>query len=298
METIEEAQKAPVVSVVIPHLNDLAHLKICCARLREQSWPADRMEIVVADNNPAWGLAPVTLVEPGITVVPALERGAGQARNVGVAASRGSVLAFIDSDCVPEPDWIAHGIKGLTTHDFVGGNVVTFIRERDNPTSVEAFEQVFGFDFARYISKLGFTGTGNMFVSRTVFERVGGFRAAVSEDVEWSFRARSLGFSLGYVPDAVVGHPARTNWRDLRARWARMLAEDYGLVHAHRFGRTLFVCKALAMPLSLVPHTCRILRSPRLTNARARAGAIGVLIRLRLWRLTEMIRLAAANQTP
>lgn len=295
MTTFGDRSRVPSVSVVIPHYNDLSGLKICHARLLKQAWPRDDFEIIVADNNSACGIEAVRAAAPSATVVPAPVQGAGPARNCGAAAAAGQVLAFIDSDCVPEPEWIAEGVAALQRFDFIGGQVVTFPREAARPTPIEAYETVFNFNFRYYIEKVGFTGTGNMFVPRHVYDRVGGFRAGVAEDVDWSFRARALGYRLGYAERAVVGHPARRNWKDLEQRWARMEAEHFLLCQEQRWGRLRFVIKALGMPLSVVPHVGKVFRAQRLPNLRARLGAIIVLARLRLWRARRMISLAAAS---
>ncbi len=280
------------VSVIVPHYNDLDGLRLCHERLLRQTWPRDRLEIIVADNNSRCGMAAVREAAPDAAIIHADIQGAGPARNAGVAASHGDVLAFIDSDCVPEPEWIAEGVAALARFDFVGGEVVVFPRDARRPTPVEAFELVFNFNFRRYIEEVGFTGTGNMFVPRLVFDRVGGFRTGVSEDMDWSFRARAQGFTLGYAQHAIVGHPARSEWTELKQRWVRMIAETHGLMRERRFGRAAFVARALLMPLSIVPHAAKIIASGRLPDLRARLGAIAVLVRLRLWRTGEMLRLA------
>jgi glycosyltransferase involved in cell wall biosynthesis len=283
----------PFVSVVIPHYNDLAGLRICYARLLGQTWPRDDFEIVVADNNSACGIQAVREAVPSALVVPAPIQGAGPARNAGVAASQGTVIAFIDSDCVPESGWISEGIAALAQFDFVGGSVVTFAQDPERPTPVESYEMVFNFNFRRYIEQVGFTGTGNMFVSRRIFDDVTGFRPTVAEDMEWSFRARGMGYRLGYAERAVVGHPARRSWLELERRWTRMLLEDYALIQEQKFGRPRFVLKALAMPLSIAPHALKVVSSTRLPGMRSKVGAIAVLLRLRLWRAGRMMSLAA-----
>ena len=288
----------PFVSVVIPHYNDLARLRVCHARLLAQSWPRDQFEIVVADNNSGCGLPAVQEAAPSALVVPAPIQGAGPARNAGIAASHGTVIALIDSDCVPESDWITEGVAALDRFDFVGGRVFTFAIAPERPMPVESYEIVFNFNFRRYIETVGFTGTGNMFVPREVFDRVGGFRAVVAEDMEWSFRARGLGYRLGYAERAVVGHPARRSWTELERRWDRMLQEDFALIQEQRYGRTRFALKALAMPPSVVPHAAKVLCSSELPSMRAKLGAIGVLTRLRLWRTARMLRLVFDSALP
>jgi glycosyltransferase involved in cell wall biosynthesis len=279
----------PSVSVVIPHYNDLGGLGRCYVRLQAQTWPKDDLEIVVADNNSTCGMDAVRSVVPSAIVVPAPVQGAGPARNAGVAASRGRILAFLDSDCVPEPEWIMEGVKALKRYDFVGGQVITFARRPDRPSPTEAYESVFNFNFRRYIEKVGFTGTGNMFVPRLVFDRVGGFRTGVAEDIDWSFRARTLGYQIGYAGRAVVGHPARRNWSELEQRWARMEAEHFLLWRERRYGRVLFALRALVMPVSAVPDVGKVLLTSRLSGPRARLGAIAVLFRLRVWRAWRML---------
>ncbi len=75
-------------------------------------------------------------------------------------------------------------MRALAKYDFAGGHVITAARDPQRPTPVEAWEVVFGFDFERYILIEGYTGSGNMWVWRKIFDAVGGFRAGVAEDME------------------------------------------------------------------------------------------------------------------
>src|SRR5271165_6829429 len=88
--------KRPFVSVIVPHYNDLAGLRLCHDRLLAQTWPPDRFEIVVVDNNSRCGIDAVKAVAPRALVLLELTQGAGPARNAGVAASRGEEIAFLD----------------------------------------------------------------------------------------------------------------------------------------------------------------------------------------------------------
>ena len=104
---------APVVSVIIPHYNDLANLERCMRLLDAQTLPRSQFEVVVADNNSRCGLKEVERVCGDLArVVPAPVQGAGAARNAAVEASRGRYLAFIDSDCRPTPTWLENGLSG------------------------------------------------------------------------------------------------------------------------------------------------------------------------------------------
>jgi GT2 family glycosyltransferase len=289
--------KPPRVSVIIPHYRDLAGLNLCLAALGRQSYPREAIEIVVADNNSPEGEAEVARAIAGrARLVVVTEKGAGPARNGGASASTGKILAFIDSDCVPETDWIAEGVKGLEGHDFIGGRVKVLVDDPRRMTPAEAFERVFAFDFKTYITKKGFTGSGNMFCARTVFEAVGGFRTGVSEDVEWSHRARAAGYRLGYAPCAIVGHPARRSWPELVNKWRRINLETYGLAR-QRGQLSGWIFHTVALPASAVAHSPKVLTSTELDTFPQRMAALGVLYRMRLWRLADSLRLLIGQRS-
>lgn len=281
----------PFVSVVIPHYNDLDALAICIAGLRRQTWPERWLEIIVADNNSRCGIAAVIRAAPGCRVVSAPIQGTGLARNAGATVARGEILAFIDSDCDPRPDWVENGVRALEGSDFAGGQVEMVARDPARPTAVEAWEMVFGFDFERYVVRGGHIGGGNMWVRRLVFDKVGGFRVGVAEDMDWSLRARRAGFRPGYGRTAVVSHLARPDWPELLTRWRRVLAELYALTRERPFGLLRWMVWTAGMPLSIVPHLPRVLWSDRLSGTRVRLAAAWVLIVHRLWRTGYMTRL-------
>jgi GT2 family glycosyltransferase len=277
--------KAVPVSVVIPHYQDLLGLDLCLASLERQTLSADQFEIVVSDNvSPAGEAAVAAVIAGRARLVVCAERGAGPNRNAGVAAASGQVLAFIDSDCQAEPKWLENGLAGLDRFDFVGGRVKVLVDDPTRLTAAEAFEAVFAFDFATYINKKGFTGAGNMLCPRAVFDAVGGFSNGVSEDVEWSHRATAKGFRLGYVPDAVVGHPARRTWAQLRAKWLRVNAETFRLHRQNGHGLTAWIVRCVLLSGSSIAHTPKVLTSASLSGLRDRLLALGMLYRLRLWR--------------
>ena len=279
------------MTVVVPHYNDLPALGRCLDALQAQTLPADAFEIVVADNASPQGEAAVAAVIAGrarLLTVP--ERGAGPARNAGVGAARATVIAFTDSDCVPEPGWLAAGLKVLDRYDVVGGRMEVLVDAARAKTGAEAFEQVFAFRNEQYIADKGFSVSANLFCSRETFDRVGVFGVGLSEDVDWCRRATALGYTLGFATDAVVGHPARANWRELMAKWRRINYEGYHL--ALKEGRRRnWMASTYLLPASVVAHTPQILRSPALHGVREKGSALMTLTRLRLWRMFDAHRL-------
>lgn len=272
------------ICVIIPHYNDLANLGICLGLLEHQTF-AQKFEIVVVDNGSSLEWQSIEDVTRGrARLILCQEKGAGPARNAGVATTNSPYLAFIDSDCRPAPEWLANGVAALERFDFVGGKVDVVVDNPRHLTPVEAFETVFAFRFELYIEKKQFTGTGNLFTRRDVFDRVGGFLPQVSEDVEWSHRAIAAGFRLGYEPGAVVGHPARRSWGELKRKWARVNLESYALAQRTPGGVLRFVLRSWLVLMSIAPHAVTILRDRRLKQWRDRFGAIVVLIRIRVYR--------------
>lgn len=282
---------APEVSVIIPHYAQVEALDGCLASLAVQSLPAERFEIVVVDNNSPGGPEPVRAVvgERGRLFVETA-KGAGPARNRGVAEARGRVLAFIDADCVASPRWLEEGLRGLERFDIVGGRVDVSVADEARMSGAEAFERVFAFDFRSYIEDKGFTGSGNLFCRREVFEAVGGFRPAVSEDMDWSHRAAALGYSLGYHEPAAIAHPARSGWSELTRKWSRLNRESLRLSEGKPYGRWKWFARNWLVPASIVPHAGRVLTSRKLPDARTRLRALATLASIRLWRFADAHR--------
>ena len=286
----------PLVSVIVPHFNDLGGLALCLADLERQTWPRDRFEIVVADNaSPQGDAAVATVVDGRARLVIVRERGAGPARTGGAAAARGEVLAFTDCDCRPEPGWLAAGLEALTRYDVVGGQVRVLVEDLARMTAAEAFETVFAFRNERYVNDKGFTVTANLFCARGVFEAVGGFAVGVSEDVDWCRRAAATGYSLGYAPGAVVGHPARRTWADLLNKTRRINAETFALHAREPRGRAVWLARTLALPALALGQALRVLATSQLQRPADRAGALVTVFRLTWWRFWNSLRLLFAR---
>jgi GT2 family glycosyltransferase len=286
----------PTVSVIVPHYRDFEHLDICLTSLTAQTYPAELVEVIVGDNASPEGLERVREVAAGrAQVVLVEERGAGPARNGAAAQAKGEVLAFIDSDCVAEPQWLEEGVRALARHDFVGGQVKVLVDDEAHMTPVEAWERVFAFDCRTYVERKGFAVTANLFCPRRLFETVGAFRVGISEDTEWCFRAQACGFRLGFAPSAVVGHPARRNWTELTRKWRRLNEESYALSVGRAGYRSRWAMRALVTPASAVVHTPKVFLHPGLHTLGQRLAALRVLYAIRFWRLADSLRVLHAD---
>jgi glycosyltransferase involved in cell wall biosynthesis len=286
----------PRISVIVPHFRDLAGLDRCLTALSRQTLPKTSFEIIVADNNSPEGEARVAEVIGGrarLTVVK--EKGAGSARNGGVAVAVGDILAFTDADCVPDPAWLAEGVRALDAWDFVGGAMTVLVDDPARMTPEEAFETVYAFHNEDYVNRRGFTVSANLFCRREHFATVGGFvGAGIAEDCEWCYRARDLGFTLGYADASIVGHPARRTWEDLLKKWRRANSDLFGLTVMQRWGRGMWALRCIALIPAAVIQAPRALFDGNIKAIGQRVNAIGVLFRLRFWRLGDSLRLLFA----
>lgn len=287
----EAALQRLTVSVIIPHYNDLENLDLCLSRLEEQTYPRNLVEIVVADNNSRCGFEAVkAVVRDRANIIQATEQGAGPARNAAVEAGTGEVLAFIDSDCVPDPRWIENGVRALESSDIVGGRVNLFSKDESSLTPVEAFETAFAFNTKRYIEQKKFSATCNLFVKRHDFMKIGPFKNQVSEDMEWGHRSVAAGFKLAYADDVVIGHPTRRNWPELARKWRRLTHESF--VYHRMQGRSTLSWLIMSLFVLASPslHVFTVIRSAKLSGISHKLKAIGVLMTIRPYRAYLMLR--------
>lgn len=283
---------APAFAVIIPHYNDMARLRRCLEALMPQV-DAD-IEVVVADNNSPVDLSQIAADYPDVRIVTELEKGAGPARNKGVAETTAPWLMFIDADCVPAPDWIETGRRIAAPDTVIGGRVDLFDETEPPRSGAEAFEAVFAFRMERYLREKAFLGAGNLVTSRAVFEAVGGFRPAVSEDKDWSQRAAKAGFTLDFDNGFAAAHPSRQDWAALRHKWRRLTAE--GFLLDGQGAQLRWLIKALLMPASAVVHAPRVLKHPGLTSMEKWRG-MKTLMRLRMVRMAWMVRQVLTGET-
>jgi len=283
------------VSVIVPHYNALDDLQRCLAALERQTYPREKMEIVVADNHSPCGFQTVETVVAGrARLVDVSTRGAAAARNGAIAIATGELLAFTDSDCIPHADWVEQGVAALDHYDLVGGRVVVSASDEGHISPTEAFEKVFAFDNRRYISAKHFSVTANLFCRRDHFRLVGPFHGDVSEDRDWCLRAREAGLRIGYAADAVVVHPGRRDWQELRKKLTRLNLETREWYAQSGFGRTRWLMRSLLLPASAIAHTPKVVFTRRLSTIGQRLGALRVLYRSRLWRFGNALAITVA----
>ncbi len=286
-----------MISVIIPHLNQPEALARGLEALRLQQGMSQPPEIIVVDNGSRELPTEICSRFENVLLLSQPIPGPGPARNMGVAASHGDILAFVDADCVAAPDWLAtieQHFAAAPDATVLGGDVRILQQNPNRPTMIEAYESVFAFRMKKYIQEKGFTGGGNLAVRAWVFRKVGNFLGInIAEDTEWGQRASSMGYRVRYEPKMIVHHPARRNFAELTEKWDRHISHDLEEVRQHRDWTSRWLLRALGVLVSPVAEVPRILLSDRLRGPRARCLAIVGVTRIRLYRAGAM--LAALN---
>ncbi len=284
------------ISVVIPHLNQPAMLARCLASLAEGRRQAD--EIIVVDNGSASQPTEVCAPYANLRLLHEATPGPGPARNLGVENSVGDVLAFIDADCMADPEWLAVAANEIAHPDamILGGDVRIAYVDPGRLTMLEAYESIYAYRMDRYIARDGFTGTGNLVVRRDILIRVGPFAGiGIAEDIDWGHRATRLGLRIKFVADMKVFHPARTRYSELKSKWDRHIAHAFTLTGHKPLRLAVWSGKIIAMALSPVFEIPQILVSSRIRGGRSRLLAFVCLTKIRLYRAQMMAWLLAGG---
>ena len=200
----------PSVSVVIATRGRVALLRECLDRLLPQLRDGD--EIVIVDDDPAGSAATAFgAVDPRISVIRSGGSGPATARNCGIRAARGDIVAFTDDDVLPADTWLAAVIDNLDDDsDAVGV---------EGPIVSDAFDMVF-------LHSVASDGPGAYYTANVAYranavkseEFDEGFSFPYGEDLDLAFRLLRHG-PIRYDERMTVRHRPRP--LPLREFWHR-----------------------------------------------------------------------------
>lgn len=220
---------APLFSVVISTRDRAPQLAGCLKKLAGQDYPD--FEVIVVDNAPTTDEVQAVVAEAPLDCRYVREDrpGLSWARNAGVAAAHGDLIAFLDDDEVADPYWLAELLRAFTSGDDIGCVSGMILPAALDTQAQEWFEQFGGHSKGRGFTPAVFSAQdgqspvyplppfgagGNMAFRREALLAIGGFDVALGagtvacggEDTYAFSRVLLGGYRMAYQPSAFVRH--------------------------------------------------------------------------------------------
>lgn len=293
------------ISVVICTYNRASLLRAALQSvLDQQTDDAFRFEIVIVDNGCTDDTNSVIATAAEHASIPVRyvreERsGIAAARNCGIAAARGSWIAFFDDDQIADPNWLVQ--LYATANQFntrcVAGAVHLLLPddalERLSPICRRLLGELIPVEQPQPLEKSIGAGTGNLLIHKSIFDQIGTFDESLvqaGEDTDILNRMRSAGLEGWFTPEATVGHVVPSHrLTDDYFRWASLRSGTYIARHDwNRWGAFGFPMIFLGRLAQIVLHFI-----PRLIWGHIRRSNKTILDgRCLLWRSEGYLRQA------
>ena len=220
----------PMLSVVVPIYNGEADLPELINCLLSQTYPKERVEYLLVDNNSSdrtLTILKTSAENCPITIRPLSEnqiQSSYAARNTAIRAATGEIIVFTDADCRPQPQWLNALIKLFVNKEviIVAGEILalpgTTLLEQ-HADREETLSQKHTLAHARPYGQ-----TANLAIRRIALEKAGLFRPYLTTggdaDICWRILGENIG-RLEFAPDAIVQHRHRATLQELQNQWRR-----------------------------------------------------------------------------
>ncbi|MFL5818319.1 MAG: glycosyltransferase [Conexibacter sp.] len=213
---------SPRISVVVCSCNGAATIGETLDGLGGLDYPD--YEVVVVDDGSTDDTASIAADRRGVRLISTENRGLSAARNTGLRAASGEIVAYVDDDAYPDPQWLDYVALALRdgVHAGVGGPNLPV---PDDGLVAESVANAPGGPVHVLLSDTvaeHIPGC-NMAFRRDRLEAVGGFGEqyrVAGDDVDVCWRLQARGWTLGFHPAAVVWHHRRGSvrrfWRQQR----------------------------------------------------------------------------------
>ncbi len=234
--------RTPRVSVVVCAYNAERTMKACLESLEKLRYP-DYEVIVVNDGSRDRTLA-ISEAFPFCRIISQPNKGLSVARNVGAEAATGEIVAYTDSDCVVDPDWLTYLVARVEVARLHACGGPNFPPHEDNmvaaavavspggPTHVLLSD-----DTAEHIAGCNMAFRRETLLKLSGFDPV--FRAA-GDDIDICWRFQDAGYTIGFAPAAMVWH-FRRNTIDAYVGQQKGYGKAEALVYSkHPFRFNLF----------------------------------------------------------
>ncbi len=220
--------RLPRISIVVCSYNAEPNLRDCFEGLRQLDYPD--FEVIVVDDGSSDGTASIT-DEYGFRLIRTENRGLSSARNTGMQAATGEIIAYLDSDARPDPHWLTYlAYTFLTTkHAAVGG---PNLPPPGDGALADCVANAPGAPIHVLLtdSEAEHIPGCNLAIRKDCLLAIGGFDPqfrVAGDDVDVCWRLHQRGWTLGFNPAALVWHHARNS---IRAYWKQQVG--YGKAEA------------------------------------------------------------------
>lgn len=206
-----------MISVIIPSYNSESTIEKCIKALKEQSYK-DPYEIILADSSIDRTPEIVSSLFPEITYHHFDKKtDPGTARNKGLEMAKGEIIAFIDSDCVAEKDWLENIARHHAGEYRVVGGVVC---NGNDPASNVAWAGYMA-EFREFLPEMQpheveHIPTCNISYKKSIFSDYGFFQGRYypQEDLVFNHLLRENGEKILCDPSIRIYHNHRTSLKD------------------------------------------------------------------------------------
>lgn len=266
--TLEETRnRPPVVSVVIPCLNEGKVIAKCLDSLVESDYPKHALEVWVVDglsqDDSREIVAEYARRYTFIHLIDNPKRTQQAALNLGIQHARGEVIIRMDAHCGFSTNYISQCVRYLMESgaDNVGGRLITVPREDSlvGRAIALAMSERFGVGNSHFrvrppshdLEPKWVRSVPYSCYQRSVFERIGLFNELLdrSEDAEFHRRMRDAGFRTLFVPTIVSHYYARS---DLRSFWSHAVDNGRWAVLPTVYTGRLVVSFRHLMPMAFI----------------------------------------------
>lgn len=215
----------PRVSVIVCSYNGGKTLERCLESLKEVDYP--NYEVVLVDDGSKDNTQEIAARHPWIVSIRQENMGLSVARNVGGHAATGEIIAYTDSDCMADPDWLYYLVHTLTSGEYagVGGPNISPPAEDWIQACVSAAPGGPSHVLLTDVVAEHIPGC-NMAFYKWAFEKVGGFDPEyrkAGDDVDFCWRLQQEGQVIAFSPAAIVWHYRRFTLQAFRKQ-----QEGYG----------------------------------------------------------------------
>lgn len=208
----------PVISVIIPARNARNTIQKCLDSILSLNHPS--YETIIINDGSKDDTAEILSKYKDITILETNGIGPSKARNEGIRHSKGEYIAFTDSDCVVDKEWLKELMKGFIDEKTacVGGAQLSPADESLFGKRVYEFFETAGFitDYIKSGGKMrevSHNPSCNSMYRKDILVNVGGFLEGLwpGEDVELDYRIKKKGYKVIFNPNARVYHYRQEN---------------------------------------------------------------------------------------